>query len=169
MDPEQIARALAALSPEQRAQAVNRMLSGLDKALGIEFTYVSPERVMAECEVRDVHLQPYGLVHGGVYASLAESVCSLGAAMTVISDGKNVVGRSNQSRFLKAARQGSRLHITAMPAATERRNMQRWVATMGDGGDVIFAESEVMLVVLESHREVAGGRLHVAGLEESLD
>ena len=46
-------------------------------------------------------MQPWGLVHGGVYAAMAESLASWATAMAVASDGDIVMGMSNNTSFLR--------------------------------------------------------------------
>ncbi len=57
--------------------------------------------------VREEIKQPLGLVHGGLYASLAESMCSLVTAAAVIAEGKTAVGMSNSTSFLRPITQGT--------------------------------------------------------------
>jgi 1,4-dihydroxy-2-naphthoyl-CoA hydrolase len=49
------------------------------KDLDIEFVELNPERVVATKSIDRRHLQPFGYLHGGVSAILAESVASSGA------------------------------------------------------------------------------------------
>src|SRR4051794_18551138 len=44
--------------------------------------------------------QPMGLLHGGVYAAMAETLASMGTARAVMGDGKTAVGMSNNTTFL---------------------------------------------------------------------
>ncbi|MGA3185330.1 MAG: esterase, partial [Candidatus Dormibacteria bacterium] len=68
-------------------------LRGLDPTagfiglLGLQFDEVTPTRVTAHLEIGEQHLQPYGLVHGGVYAAVAETLASIGAMVAAGSDG----------------------------------------------------------------------------------
>jgi uncharacterized protein (TIGR00369 family) len=57
--------------------------------------------------VREEILQPYGLIHGGVYASLAESMTSLATATGVADEGKIAMGLSNSTSFLRPIVEGS--------------------------------------------------------------
>ena len=50
-----------------------------DYLIGHKFVEVSDKAVTSTLEVKDIHKQPGGLVHGGVYCSMAESSCSFGA------------------------------------------------------------------------------------------
>jgi uncharacterized protein (TIGR00369 family) len=73
--------------------------------------------------VRDELLQPAGLVHGGVYASIAESLASWATSRAVMPDGKIAVGLSNQTSFLRPITEG-----TIEAVATRRhRGRTTWV------------------------------------------
>ncbi len=80
---------------------------GFDNLYGLEVTELSAERVAGRVAVRDELKQPAGLVHGGVYASIAESLASLGTAAEVIPEGKMAMGLSNQTSFLRPITEGA--------------------------------------------------------------
>jgi uncharacterized protein (TIGR00369 family) len=73
--------------------------------------------------VRDELKQAAGIVHGGVYASIAESLASLGTALAVMPDGKMAMGLSNQTSFLRPISQGT---IYAV-AQRKHRGRTTWV------------------------------------------
>jgi len=60
---------------------LNAGRGGFEVALGLTFTRASPDEVACEVPVRPHTLQPYGLVHGGVYAAIVETLASVGAAL----------------------------------------------------------------------------------------
>src|SRR4051794_31185067 len=72
-----------------------------DELYGLEILDHSDEEVRAQVVVRDHHRQPLGLVHGGVFASMAESMASLATYYGVQADGKSAQGLSNQTNFLR--------------------------------------------------------------------
>jgi 1,4-dihydroxy-2-naphthoyl-CoA hydrolase len=81
---------------------------GFDGHYGpLTLTDVSDELVRGEVVVRDELKQAAGIVHGGVYASIAESLASLGTALAVMPDGKMAMGLSNQTSFLRPISQGT--------------------------------------------------------------
>jgi 1,4-dihydroxy-2-naphthoyl-CoA hydrolase len=57
--------------------------------------------VRAHVDVEAHHKQPAGLVHGGVFASIAESITSMATWSAVQADGKSAQGLSNQTSFLR--------------------------------------------------------------------
>ena len=78
----------------------------LDGTLGLEVEEAGPERVRGRIAVSDKVRQPYGLVHGGVFASMAESLASMATAMSVYDDGMIAVGLSNHTSFMRPITDG---------------------------------------------------------------
>src|SRR5271167_4043466 len=81
--------------------------------LGIEVVAVSPEEVVLQVEVGPKVHQPYGILHGGVSALLAESAASIGGALS-ITDGYIVVGTELNCSHLRSMTSGT-LTATATP------------------------------------------------------
>jgi 1,4-dihydroxy-2-naphthoyl-CoA hydrolase len=84
---------------------------GFDKLYGLEIVSVSDAEVRARVAVRDDLLQPARLVHGGVFASMAESMTSLATSLAVHREGKSAMGQSNQTSFLRPI-VGGTIHAT---------------------------------------------------------
>jgi uncharacterized protein (TIGR00369 family) len=76
-------------------------IMGFDALYGLELVEVSDEEVSARVRVRDELRQPAGLVHGGVFASIAESICSMATWLAVQDEGRTAQGLSNQTSFLR--------------------------------------------------------------------
>jgi 1,4-dihydroxy-2-naphthoyl-CoA hydrolase len=88
-------------------EQLNEAATGYDRHYGLEFLELSETEVRAQVAVRDEIKQPMGLVHGGLYASLAESMASLATAAAVIEEGKMATGMSNSTSFLRPITQGT--------------------------------------------------------------
>ena len=78
----------------------------LDGTLGFETLELSPERARGRVRAEDRVKQPLGLVHGGVYASLSESLASQATFLAVHDDGNVAVGLSNQTSFIRPVLDG---------------------------------------------------------------
>src|SRR5512142_3363433 len=96
---------------------------GFDGLYGLEVTEVSDELMRGRVAVRDELKQAAGLVHGGVYASIAESLASMGTAFAVMPDGKFAMGLSNQTSFLRPITEGT-IHAEAK---RKHRGRTTWV------------------------------------------
>ncbi len=78
----------------------------LDDVLGFELLEASADGARARFQVRDRVCQPAGIVHGGAYAALAESMVSITTNALVAEDGKGAVGQSNHTSFLRPVSDG---------------------------------------------------------------
>lgn len=123
--------------------------------LGIHFGDLLPDRVVATLLVEVKHTQPYGIVHGGVYCTLAETVASIGGVIARGSDGAGAVGQSNQTDFLRAARVGATLTAVATPVHVGR-SVQLWGVDIRDESGVLCAQSRVRLFNLSVDSVVRG-------------
>ena len=95
----------------------------LDAVLGFETVELGEELARARAEVGDQHKQPFGLVHGGVYAAMAESLASQATFTAVSDEGKIAVGLSNFTSFMRPILSG---HIHA-EARRRHRGSTTWV------------------------------------------
>jgi uncharacterized protein (TIGR00369 family) len=96
---------------------------GFDALYGLEILSLEEELATARAVVRDEVKQPAGLVHGGVFASIAESLTSIATSKVVRADGMIAQGLSSQTSFLRPIVQG------AIHASARRRHRGRttWV------------------------------------------
>jgi len=129
--------------PENVLEMINAHLGGFNLAMGLRFVKAEPDEFSAELEVADCHRMPYGLVHGGVYAAMIETVCSTAAAINVFAEGKATVGLENATSFLRAVR-GGRLHCRATPLVRGKRS-HVWEATVTDERGRLAASGRVRL------------------------
>jgi 1,4-dihydroxy-2-naphthoyl-CoA hydrolase len=122
-----------------------RDASPFDTHYGLEIDEATDELVTGRVPVRQHVLQPIGLVHGGVHASIAEALASVGTNVGVNSDGKVGVGQSNNSSFLRPMTEGT-IHATA-----RRRHRGRttwiWDVEMTDDAGRLCAMSRVTIAV----------------------
>ena len=97
-------------------------LGGFDALYGLEILSLGEEQATARVAVRDEVKQPAGLVHGGLYAAIAESVAAAATAHAV-GDGPAARGISSQTSFLRPILQGT-IHATAR---RRHRGRTTWV------------------------------------------
>jgi 1,4-dihydroxy-2-naphthoyl-CoA hydrolase len=98
-------------------------ITGFDALYGLEILSLGDEEATAEVKVRDDILQPAGLVHGGVFASIAESLTSFATWQAVSREGRSAHGLSNQTSFLRPI-VGGTIHATAR---RRHRGRTTWV------------------------------------------
>jgi uncharacterized protein (TIGR00369 family) len=83
-----------------------------DALYGLTIDSLSDEEVTGHVPVRDEVKQPMGLVHGGLFAAIAEALTSTATALAVASEGKQAMGLSNATSFLRPITDGT-VHATA--------------------------------------------------------
>ncbi len=121
---------------------LNTVLNGL---LGIEYEEIGPDRCVAKLDIDERHHQPYGLVHGGIYCLLAETVASVGAAVFAMGQGmEGAVGVSNSTDFYRSMREGT-IRAVATPIH-QGRSQQVWQVEMSDPAeDRLISRAQVRL------------------------
>jgi 1,4-dihydroxy-2-naphthoyl-CoA hydrolase len=134
-------------APEARAASGSApYTAGWFAQIGLEILSASATEVLAEWTVGPRHLQPHGIVHGGVYASVVESCCSVGAVLAAPA-GKQVVGVENHTSFLRPVREG-RLRARAVPLHAGRQ-AQLWECTISDQSERLIATGRVRLFCVD--------------------
>ena len=126
------------------------------RTLGLRWDGISLASVRAHLEVDERHRQPYGIVHGGVWCAVVESLASVAAALQVAASGRFVVGVSNSTDFLRPHRQG-RVDALATPVHVGR-SQQLWqvvVSRAGDGAAV--ARGQVRLANVDPEQVGSAG------------
>jgi 1,4-dihydroxy-2-naphthoyl-CoA hydrolase len=116
-----------------------------DALYGLELCEMGEERVSARVDVRDELMQPMGIVHGGVYASIAEGICSIGTTLAVLTERKLAIGLSNHTTFLRPIREGS-IHAEAAPLHRGRTTWL-WDVRFADDGGRLCATAQVCIAV----------------------
>lgn len=144
---------------EDRADELNAARGGWNAAMGLRHVRATRDEVVLELVVGDVHRQPYGVVHGGVYAGIVETACSVGAALDALAHGKGAVGLENSTTFLAAVREGT-LRVVAKPLSRGKRT-QVWEATVSDQNGRAVASGRVRLLVIDPEVPLAGAAVKV--------
>lgn len=79
----------------------------LNDALGMEVGEFDEQRITGSFPVTDRVRQPFGIVHGGAYASLAETLASVATYFAVQGNGEIAVGQNNDTSFLRPVSEGT--------------------------------------------------------------
>ena len=112
--------------------------------LGLELGEVSPSHVVATWTAGERHHQPHGIVHGGVHASVVETLGSVGSAAWAaehLAEGARVVGVSNSTDFFRPVTSGD-LVSTAEPVH-QGRTQQLWVVETRDRDGRLVARGQL--------------------------
>lgn len=112
---------------------------------GIELTDASADHCDGRLEVTENHHQPYGVVHGGVYCTMIETLASTGAALWAMENGMaGAMGVSNKTDFLKATTGGVLLG-EATPIHRGRTQQLWQVDIRSEESDRLVAQGQVRL------------------------
>ena len=118
--------------------------AGFDTEIGLTYLELTPDGGKAELQIHDKLLQIAGIVHGGVYCSIIESVASVsGGVWLAENGGGSVVGVNNNTDFLRAISSGT---VTAVSTPIHRgRRQQLWLVTISDDNGRVVARGQVRL------------------------
>jgi 1,4-dihydroxy-2-naphthoyl-CoA hydrolase len=116
-------------------------------ALGFELEEISGTRVTGHIDLGPRLHTPWGIVHGGVYATVIESVASGGASVHVQDKGQVAVGLTNTTHFLRPVTAG-RANVEAVPLS-QGRTQQLWRVDITDDNGKLIAHGEVRLQNVE--------------------
>ncbi|MDA2893466.1 PaaI family thioesterase [Mycolicibacterium sp. BiH015] len=118
--------------------------NGFDKELGLTYLEMTPDGGRAQLTITQKLLQPWGIVHGGVYCAVIESMASVSGHVWLSENGGGtVVGVNNNTDFLRAIRSGT---VTATSTPIHRgRRQQLWLITITDETDRVVARGQVRL------------------------
>jgi len=139
--------------PDTIVADFNRIRAGFAETVGLRFVAIDYEQIVAEVEVGPHLLQPYGLVHGGVYSMIVETLSSVGAALNLAAFGRHALGLENSTSFLRAVRTGT-LVGRATPLSRKKRS-QVWEAEVRCEGQLV-ASGRVRCLGLEGEAAIAG-------------
>lgn len=122
-------------------------IPGLDGLLGVEQVAASAEKVVVRFTIDDRHLQPFGIPHGGIYCAVHESTASV-AGQIWLGDRGIVVGTNNSTDFLRQAKVGDTITVTATPIH-RGRSQQLWHLDSADQDGRLIAQGQVRLANLD--------------------
>jgi len=119
----------------------------ITELLGIEITDFGSDYFCGKMPVDHRTVQPYGLLHGGASAVLAESLGSIAGGMQVNRDTQTVVGVEINCNHLRSARDGW-VYGKATPVKIGRK-IQVWNIEIKNEDDKLVAVSRLTLAVID--------------------
>jgi 1,4-dihydroxy-2-naphthoyl-CoA hydrolase len=118
-------------------------LSSFIRAAGLVVVEASGAAVTGHLDLGPEHHTPWGIVHGGVYATAVESAASIGASAAVQHRGQVAVGITNTTNFLRSP-SGGRVQVEAVPLH-QGRSQQLWRVDITEDSGRLVAHGEVRL------------------------
>jgi 1,4-dihydroxy-2-naphthoyl-CoA hydrolase len=139
---------MAAPNAEQQA-IVAGAAGAFDQLYGLEILELGETVASARVQVRAELKQPMGLVHGGVYASVAESLASIATARAVRAQSEFAVGLANSTSFLRPITEGT-IHARAQRLHRGRTTWV-WDVTFTDDAGKTCAVTRMTVAVRPQH------------------
>lgn len=127
-------------------EIVDQLSHGMAMTIGIEIKELTPEKVVATMPVDERTRQPFGLLHGGASAALAETVASLGAYINVDPETQAAVGVELNANHLKGKTEGM---VTATATPLHRgRTIHVWEIRIEDEKGKLICASRCTLAIV---------------------
>jgi len=135
------------------------MIEALRESADYTLHELSGSRVRATMSLNEAHHQPFGVVHGGIYAIAVEGVASAGACAAVADRGQYAVGTSNTTDFLRPVGVAT-VEVVAEPIF-QGRTQQLWsveIVRLDTGKLVAKGQLRLQNLPLPGADAAAGGR-----------
>jgi len=131
------------------AAQLNRASSGsFASEIGLVLVSATRDRVIGTVDIEARHLQAAGIVHGGVYCTIVESLASMGAFINIVDQGLMCAGIENHTSFLRSVSSG---RVTGVAEAVNLgRTTHLWDVEVRDDRQRLLAKGSVRMAVLEA-------------------
>lgn len=125
----------------------SKMTAGtLGEALGMQLTKLEEGYVEGTMPVDERTRQPYGLLHGGASAALAETLGSVGSHFLVKDQGKAAVGIEINTNHLKGKREGI---VTGKASIVHKGGrLHVWNIDIVDEADALIATGRLTVMII---------------------
>jgi 1,4-dihydroxy-2-naphthoyl-CoA hydrolase len=153
IDPHNTAASLDRAGPTLEPRSFEDA-NAFEQAVGLVLDEIAATRVIGHLRLGPEYHTPWGIVHGGVYASAIESAASLGANAAVRGRGQVAVGLTNTTHFLRSVASGT-VRVEAV-ALNQGRSQQLWRVDIREESGRLIAHGEVRLQNLDPRPHVPG-------------
>ncbi len=132
---------------DEAAQRMNELQGeNFGGDIGLVVESLDKDRVVGTLQIQPRHLQPFGIVHGGVYCAIVETLASLGSFYN-LDQGRLAAGIENHTSFLRSIGSGT---VTGVAVAVNLgRTLHLWEVEIRDEEKRLVARGTVRLAVLE--------------------
>jgi 1,4-dihydroxy-2-naphthoyl-CoA hydrolase len=135
------------MEKREKLKRINENIQNtMTSTIGIEITDIGDDFICGKMPVDERTTQPFGLLHGGASAALAETLGSIGGGIKVYSNNETVVGVEINANHLKSARDGW-VYGKATPIRIGKKN-QVWNIEITNEDDDLICVSRLTLVVI---------------------
>ena len=135
------------MDEQKKIKRINESLQNtMTSAIGIEITDIGDDFISGKMPVDERTVQPFGLLHGGASAALAETLGSIAGGIKVYSNNETVVGIEINANHLKSAREGW-VYGKATPIRIGKK-IQVWDIRITNESDELVCVSRLTLAVV---------------------
>ena len=135
------------MEKKEKLQRINDSIQNtMTSTIGIEITDIGDDFICGKMPVDEQTTQPFGLLHGGASAALAETLGSIGGGIKVYSNNETVVGIEINANHLKSARDGW-VYGKATPIRIGKK-IQVWNIEITNEDDGLICVSRLTLAVI---------------------
>ena len=135
------------MEKKEKLQRINDSIQNtMTSAIGIEITDIGDDFISGKMPVDERTVQPFGLLHGGASAALAETLGSIAGGIKVYSNNETVVGIEINANHLKSARDGW-VYGKATPIRIGKK-IQVWNIEITNEDDDLICVSRLTLAVI---------------------
>ncbi len=130
-------------------EALNDLGKGnLTEHLGIEFTEIGHDYLVAKMPVDHRTTQPFGLLHGGATVALAETLGSVAAQLTLDMSKQHAVGLEINANHVRSARDGFVFGKTT-PIHVGKRT-QVWEIKVSDPEERLISICRITMAIIDN-------------------
>ena len=135
------------MKKKENIRRINESIQNtMTSAIGIEITDIGDDFISGKMPVDERTVQPFGLLHGGASAALAETLGSIAGGIKVYSNNETVVGIEINANHLKSAREGW-VYGKATPIRIGKK-IQVWDIRITNESDELVCVSRLTLAVI---------------------
>ena len=135
------------MEKQEKLKRINDSIQNtMTSTIGIEITDLGDDFICGKMPVDERTTQPFGLLHGGASASLAETLGSIGGGIKVYSNNETVVGIEINANHLKSVRDGW-VYGKATPIRIGKK-IQVWNIEITNEDDDLICVSRLTLAVI---------------------
>ena len=135
------------MEKQKKLKRINDSIQNtMTSTIGIEITDIGDDFICGKMPVDERTTQPFGLLHGGASAALAETLGSIGGGIKVYSNNETVVGIEINANHLKSVRDGW-VYGKATPIRIGKK-IQVWnIEITNDSNDIICVSRLTLAVI----------------------
>ena len=135
------------MEKQEKLKRINDSIQNtMTSTIGIEITDIGDDFICGKMPIDERTTQPFGLLHGGASAALAETLGSIGGGIKVYSNNETVVGIEINANHLKSVRDGW-VYGKATPIRIGKK-IQVWNIEITNEDDDLICVSRLTLAVI---------------------